>query len=328
MITLYKYLRESVFDDEDVISKSADTDIIDIHLKELDKLFAAKWGSSPLYSRLVNDTLLILDTNYKGIDPKIYDKIKDIKDISGFTTINTKGLVAFDIPVIDSSLGDEIICSRMRFCKNVNLIKDVQLTFDHKMDWYGYILQSEGDVSFQNVEFKYNIRDIDTSESTLGFCGVPTFKNCYNSKGLKRICIYKRDILKYHWIVKKINDFLLDDKHITTYRDDKITDKYHKRKGDLKTLLTTIKMQKKYIFDSSESGKSFKIKPNAKLKDIFDVDGFKDLNQILIEDASVGVKIIFYKEELKPNFTKLPNQPNCVKLPNDDWYMAIEKMIK
>ena len=325
MITLYNYLRESIFDDEEDVLDNSISRAINNELKELDQLFAAKWGSSPLYSRLVNDTLLLLDTNYKGIDPKIYDKIKDIKDISGFTTINTKGLIVFDIPVIDSSLGDEIICSRMRFCKNVNMVKDVQLTFDHKMDWYGYILQSESDISFQNVEFKYNIRDIDTSESTICFCGVPTFKNCYNSNGLNRICIYKRDILKHHWIVKKINDFLLDDKHITTYRDGKIADKYHKRKGDLKTVLTTIKMQKKYIFDSSENGKLFKIKPNAKLKDVFDVDGFKDLNIILIEDVAVGAKILFQRKLTKQDSAELPY---CVKFPNDDWYMAIVKINK
>ena len=323
MITLYNYLRESIFDDEEDVLDNSISRAINDELKELDQLFAAKWGNSPLYSRLVNDTLLILDTNYKGIDPKIYDKIKDIKDISGFTTINTKGLVIFDAPVIDSSLGDEIISSRMQFGKNVKIVKDIQLTFDNRMDYYGYILQSEGDILFQNVEFKYNIRDISTRDSTFEFSGVPTFKNCYNFNGLKQIHIRKRDILKHHWIVKKINDFLLDDKHIATYRDGKIADKYHKRKGDLKTLITTIKMQKKYIFDSSENDKSFKIKPNAKLEDILDVDGFKDLNHIRITDGAVGVRIDFHKGELTPVFTE---QSYCVKLPNDDWYMAIVKI--
>jgi hypothetical protein len=192
------------------------------------------------------------------------------------------------------------------------------------MDYYGYILQSEDDVTFQNVEFKYKIKDTDSCESTFCFRGVPTFKNCTNLKGLEQIYIHKRDILKHHWITKKINDFL-DDKHIATYRDSKIADKYHEHKGDLKTLITTVKMQKKYMFNSSENGKSFKIKPNAKLKDIMDIDGFKELNHIRITDESTGVRIDFYKGELNPNFTKLPN---CVKLPKDDWYMVIEKIIK
>ena len=323
MIDLYKYLRESIFDDDDVISKSADTDIIDMRLKELDELFAAKWGSSPLYSRIVNDTLLLLDTKYKGIDSKIYDKIKDIKDISGFTTISTKGLITFDAPVIDSSLGDEIISSRMQFGRNVNIVKDIQLTFGNQNDYYGYILQSCDDISFQNVEFKYNIRVISNFEYTFCFHGVPTFKNCYNFNGLKQMYIYKRDMFKHHWIAKKINDLLLDDKHVATYRDNRIADKYHKRKGDLKTLATTVKMQNKYIFDSSENGKLFKIKPNAKLKDIFDVDGFKDLNYIRVVDEGAGARIDFRKGEFNPAYTK---QSHCVKLPNDDWYMAIVKI--
>lgn len=325
MIDLYKYLRESIFDNEDVISKSADTDIIDIRLKELDQLFASKWGNSPLYSRLVNDTLLLLDTNYKGINAKIYDKIKDIKDISGFTNISTKGSIIFDVPAIDSSLGDEIICSRMQFSKNVNIVKDIQLTLNDGMDYYGYILQSDDDIAFQNVEFKYNIRDTSRFKSTFCFYGVPTFKNCYNFDGVKQIYIYKRDAFKHHWIAKKINDLLLDDKHVATYRDGRITDKYHKRKGDLKTLSTTVKMQNKYIFDSSENGKLFKLKPNAKLKDILDVDGFKDLNYIRITDEGAGARIDFRRGELNPVFTE---QTCCVKLPNDDWYMAIVKLIK
>lgn len=321
MITLYKYLRESIFDDDDVISKSADTDIIDMRLKELDELFASKWGKSPLYSRIVNDTLLLLDTKYKGIDPKIYDKIKDIKNISEFTTISTKGLMTFDAPAIDSSLGDEIISSRMQFTKNVNIVKDIQLTFGHQNDYYGYILQSYDDIAFQNVEFKYNIRDISNFEYTFCFYGVPTFKNCYNFNGLQQIYIYKRELFKQHWLAKKIND-LLDDKHVATYCDGRNSDKYHKRKGDLKTLLTTVKMKNKYIFDSSENGKLFKIKPNAKLKDIFDVDGFKDLNYIRISDESGGARIDFRRGKFNPAYT---SQPCCVKMPNDDWYMAIVK---
>lgn len=324
MIDLYKYLRESIFDDEDVISKSADTDIIDMRLKELDELFASKWGKSPLYSRLVNDTLLLLDSKYKGIDPKIYDKIKDIREITGFTNIRTKGLMLFDAPVIDSALGDEIISTRMKFNKSVNIVKDIQLTFDNQMDYYGYILQSEDDVTFQNVEFKYNIRDISSFESAFFFYGFPTFKNCYNFKGLKQIYIYKHEAFKDQEIIKKLNNFL-DDKHVATYRDGKIADKYHKRKGDLKTVATVVKMPKKYIFDSSENGKSFKIKPNAKLKDLLDVDGFKDLNCIRIADDSMGVRVDFHKGELTPVFTE---QSYCAKLPNDDWYMAIVKITK
>lgn len=325
MITLYKYLRESIFDDEEEVLDNSISKSIDKELKELDELFAAKWGKSPLYSRLVNDTLLLLDTRYKGINPKIYDKIKDIREFTGFTNIRTKGSIIFDIPVTDSSLGDEIICTRMQFSKNVNIVKDIQLTFDNRMDYYGYILQSDDDISFQNVEFKYNIRDTSSFESTFFFQGVPTFKNCYNFNGLKKIYIYKRDAFKHHWIAKKINDLLLDDKHIATYRDSKIADKYHKRKGDLKTLSMTIKMQNKYIFDSSENGKLFKIKPNAKLKDILDVDGFKDLNHIRITDEGAGVRIDFHRGELTPVFTE---QTYCAKLPNDDWYMAIVKLIK
>lgn len=325
MITLYKYLRESIFDDEDVISKSADTDIIDMRLKEIDELIARNYGNSPLYSRIVNDTLLLLDTKYKGINPKIYDKIKDLRDIAKFTNINTKGMIVFEVPIIDSALGDEIICTRMQFGKNVNVVKDIQLTFDYQhYNSYGYILQTTEDITFQNVEFKYNIRDISTHESTFCFHGVPTFKNCSNLKGLKQIYIYNRDLFKHHWFAKKINDLLLDDKHIATYRDGKIADKYHKRKGDLKTLPTTIKMQNKYIFDSSENGKLFKIKPNAKLKDILDVDGFKDLYLIRITDEGMGVRIDFHRGELTPVFTE---QPFCVKLPNDDWYMAIVKIM-
>jgi hypothetical protein len=84
-------------------------------------------------------------------------------------------------------------------------------------------------------------------------------------------------------------------------------------------------MHKKYIFDSSENGKYFGIKSNAKLKDIFDVDGFKDLNHIRIVDEAAGVKILFYKKLTKPDSAELPY---CVKFPNDDWYMAILKIIK
>ena len=49
MITLYKYLRESIFDDDEEVLDNSISRSIDKELKELDDLFAAKWGKSPLY---------------------------------------------------------------------------------------------------------------------------------------------------------------------------------------------------------------------------------------------------------------------------------------
>ena len=361
MITLYKYLRESIFDDEDTISKEVDGDLLaqninkeilkitqDIHSKKELDMYMRDLGHE-YKSHFKGNKLVIkfpdgwLDFS-KELYPELIDVIKDSMNHMGGDTIEFDNdtsynqSITFDGFDIDDKFAKTLIFNNIspvingnNDIKNTNIIINNPPASNYTM----IINRDFGEVGFSNVNIEVNSNQkqvksfveldrYNTSSIYKANLINPLsiiFKNC-KAEGVEKIVINQTSTtLTQSPAIKEMIDDLLDSKH--TYSCINSSGKVTKRKGNYHNVV----MQSTKPSETIE-GKSFAFKPNASINDIIDTKGFKDLKCITINSSRHKAKIRIIRGDLMKTLDKdnrLDTLPTVEKFPNDDWYLMFTR---
>ena len=337
MITLYKYLKESLLDDEEELFASTVVAVINNSLvKELSsKLFTLTRGTRKIEDgcRLENKTLYI-DTKSSssgmrtfgmavfGLEYGVLSLFKEIKEQT-------------EIECIDSDSGIHIKCYKLDpsvLCKTVKApsiaIYNAVSVRDMDFEAYGSNVFN-GSISFDSGSDTIDLKNIHVNISktkngrrtSINFDCVPSISNCkFDGANIVNI----RDPFMFdHDRTKKLLDKFFDNSHVVYYRDGKKPDVI-KRSGKWIKLKAAVN-NKKLEFVSSDNNKIFDVADGARLSDIIDIKAFPDAEYIIIRDNNVSVD--FNKNGKDYDKVYYRNHPNILQLPNDpEWTVEVYKV--
>ena len=330
MLTLYKYLRESIFDDEDEI---IDNTISTVLLKELTpKLFTPKLFT-PLRGTKVEDACKI-ENKTLYIDAKSthcgcasfnqqssMPKFKKIKKLTEIDCIESN----YNINIsYDKKLDPSVLCKTIK-------ATSITIYYTPSISDMNFELFNDGGFS-STIKF-YGMNSLDLKNATVNihktphkrpaayFEFIPNISNC-KFNGVKILNIESPSLFNDEIIKKKLSDFF-DSNHEAFYVNPKKGNDDIKRSSKWIKLKSTIN-NSKLEFVSSDNNKMFNIVPGAKLSDIIDINAFPDLEYIIIRDNDISVD---FNKNGKESETYHRLSHNILRLPNDpEWTVELYKI--
>lgn len=332
MITLYKYLRESIFDDEDDVSSSSDIEIINnTLLKELSsKLFMHMRGlkkDNVDACKLENKTLYI-DAKSTcsgcalfGQTFGVMSLFKEIKEQTEIELIESNG----SINISEWKLNPSTFCKKIKATSvkifNTSSVQDMDFEISNECRFSDAINFDcgAGELELKNVTV--NIAKGKQRRPIVYFDTIPELSNCKfngaNILNLRDPFIFDRDK------TKKLLDKFFDSKHEVYYKDGRKPDTI-KRSGKWIKLKAAVN-NKKLEFVSSDNDKVFNIAEGARLSDIIDLKMFPDVEYIIIRDNNVSVDFNKNGKDFEKGYYR--NHPNILQLPNDpEWTVEVYKV--
>lgn len=332
MITLYKYLRESIFDDEEVVSGNADIDIInDTLLKELTpKLFTSislKLKGKPTEDicKIENKTLYIdAKSTHSGCANFNQDSLRALKKIKELTEIDCIES-NYNINIcLDKKLDSSILCKTIKATSIIIYYADPISDINFELQNNGVFSSSIKFYGMESLDLKnvtVTMPKVPNRRPTVGFDCLPNISNC-KFNGVNILEISDPDLFNDAPLKKKLEDFF-DSKHEAFYVDPKKGNNNIKRSSKwikLKSAVNNSKLE----FVSSDNNKMFGISPNAKLSDIIDIKAFPDLDYIIMRDNNISVD---FNRNGKESETYHRHSPNILRLPNDpEWSVELYKI--
>ena len=244
MITLYKYLRESLLDDFDDLVDKQHNSMLEQLFFEADRdagiigknstIDAWRNSSYRLYKGLkingedvlersrVEDGVLKLGLTSTYYYSSIVDKtLQDIKSIQPYDTIWCPKSMVMHKPIVDDKIAKVIniyngnleLGYKVERIENitVNISIDSGATFSPAVDVPKY--QVAGPVTFANCTINHRM-DTSYINSRMRFHDIPTFKNC-KINGIGWVSIYGANVLKGKNLA--LFESMLDPKHQAMY---------------------------------------------------------------------------------------------------------------
>lgn len=325
MKSLYKYIHESLLDDEDEIFDRAEEVVVREQLAKINAIICKNqnWRGGE-YVKFIENFLTFIDIYELQVTAELSEALIDLHKVREFDTIN----VPYKISILDDTLMDgklihEIKASSLVLGYRVNKVSNI--IFDLSQDPRGYQTPkfnsqslSRG-ITMTNVEIYMG----DGGDmNRLFFSQIPTLKNV-KIEGAKRVNVYGALLFDNTDCLNKFNGFF-DPKY--KY---KITDSIGKttmRKGDMKTIVATFNNPKKYP-QTNMVEPPYSISPSAKIKDILDPKMFGD-DVNMISFANNNVKFTFYRDDSQRHVAKISRvSSGPIDLPNDKgWHLEICKI--
>ena len=336
MITLYKYLRESLLDDFDDLSDKQHNNLLDQLFFEADRdagILAKNstiddWRNSSyrLYNGLkingekvlersrVEDGILKLgmaSTYYYF--PIVDEKLQDIKSIEPYDTIWCPKSMTMHMPVVDDKIADviNIYNGNLELGYKVERVENITFNisinscsaFSPAVDVPKY--QVAGPVTFKNCTIS-NMMDNSYINSRMRFHDIPTFENC-KINGIGWVSIYSANVLKGKNLA--LFESMLDPKHQALYSSKSVApkrlqpDDWHGatdmvvKKGTFKQVYACLNNSKRYNFVPTEEYGDTMFKINPKFK-LSDIFDVSGFNMLdRITIADNNIGIIFFKAD-------------------------------
>ena len=363
MITLYKYLRESIFDDEaeiignvegQALAQNINKEILkitqnihsnkdlDTYIKDLGHEYKSHFKGKKLVIKFPNYRL---DFS-KKLYPNLIDVVKNSMDLMGSDTIefdNDTGYIQsifFDGFDIDNKFTKTLVFNNLSPTINGNNdIKNINIIINNPTaTGYAMVINSgEGDVEFSNVNIEVNSKqkrlkrfaELDKYNASSIYKAnlfnplTKIFENCKMS-GVEKIVIKQFSALALSPAIQEMIDNALDSKH--TYNCINSSGKVTKRNDNYHNAVILANKSTDTI-----EGKLFAFNSNASINDIIDTKGFKDLKCITINNYRCKAMIRIIRGDLMKSLdkdNKLDTLPTVVKFPNDDWYLMFTENYK
>jgi hypothetical protein len=328
MITLYKYLRESIFDDEEEI---LDNTMATVLLNELiPKLFTSislKLKGKPAEDicKIENKTLYIdAKSTHSGCANFNQDSLRAFKKIKELTEIDCIES-NYNINIcLDKKLDSSILCKTIKATSIIiyyaDPISDINFelynggVFSSSIKFYGM-----NSLDLKNVTV--NMPKLPNKRPTVSFDCMPNISNC-KFNGVNILEISDPDLFNDTDLKKKLDNFF-DSKHEAFYVNPKKGNNNIKRSSKWIKLKATVN-NSGLEFVSSDNNKMFGISPNAKLSDIIDLKAFPDLDYIIMRDNNISVD---FNRNGKESEIYHRHSPNILRLPNDpEWSVELYKL--
>ena len=253
MITLYKYLRESLLDDFDDMVDKQHNSMLEQLFFEADKaagiistnstIDARRNPSYRLYkgltingedvqerSRVEDGVLKLGVTSTYYYFPIVDEKLQDIKSVLPYDTIWCPKSMTMHMPIVDDKIAKviNIYNGNLELGYKVERVENITLNiginsssaFSPAVDVPKY--QVAGPVTFKNCTIS-NITDNSYITSRMRFHDIPTFKNC-KINGICWVSIYGTNVLKGKNLALFEN--MLDPKHQAVYSSKPVVAKY------------------------------------------------------------------------------------------------------
>lgn len=335
MITLYKYLRESLLDDfDDIVDKQHNSMIddalfkADVNARVLsssstpDKYRNPSCGLSKTMmgeeiaqerSRIEDGILKLGVASTYYYFPIVNDQLQEVKSIEPYDTIWCPKSMTMHMPVVDDNIAKviNIYNGNLELGYKVEKVENITLNIGIDSDTIFHPVitvptnQVGGKVTFNNCTINHP-KDRNIIASRMKFNDIPVFKNC-DINGVYIVTIYGANVLKGQNL--SLFESMLDPTHQALYSSKAVApkrlqpDDWHGstdmvvKKGTFKQVYACLNNSKKYNFVPTEEygDTMFKINPKFKLSDIFDISCIKDLEKITIADNNIG--IIFYRKD-------------------------------
>ena len=253
MITLYKYLRESLLDDFDDMVDKQHNSMLEQLFFEADKesgiigrdstIDAWRNSSYRLYkglkingenvlerSRVEDGVLKLGMTSVYYYFPIVDKKLQDIKSILPYDTIWVPKSMTMHMPVVDDKIADviNIYNGNLELGYKVERIENITFNisinscsaFSPAVDVPKH--QVAGPVTFKNCTIS-NMMDSVYINSRMRFHDIPTFENC-KINGIGWVSIYGANVLKGKNLA--LFESMLDPKHQAVYSSKPVVAKY------------------------------------------------------------------------------------------------------
>lgn len=332
MITLYKYLRESIFDDEEEVLNNA---VVNPLIEELSIQLSKKSnrtlrikGGPALPIELKNGELNIDwgDKTWSSPDADLEFMVANntmhlLKTIKKHVEIDTINAPQYYVDIRYGRVDPNNFCKNIHalsvWLYDVSYVNDINFIINHDkgMGTADVIMMSNGNLDIKDVNITATPTQRNNRQPVMITNVIPSISNC-KFNGIVELTM--TDSFIFDWDkTKQILDKFFDDKHVAYYEDIKSRET-KPRSSKFSKLKATIK-NKKLHFKSSDNGKMFNIAKDAKLSDIIDIKAFPDLKRINL--TSNELIISFLKS------TWCDNYWNEMRLPNDSgWKIRIERI--
>lgn len=336
MIGLFKYIKESIFDDEDEQLDRVEGVVMVDQIKKEDSMFRQEYqcydNNQRFKSAYINDVTFehgVLTIPSRNI---CHVPVKGETHPLSFYIPGTKELVCCNYKdetrgkISKKTLCDKVTCASF-YSYITNDVKDIHIVIDpvYVKQTIGILLTNRPDVIFSGfhrlvfdnvtIDFKGAIPGGDIGKH-IGFHNFPTFKN--TKSNVTYISVYdpsafdEDDLDKlfpiFEWPIKAtIRDYkLAEDKEIVI-------------KG-LKKAKAIANNPKRY----HPITPIFKLKKGAKLSDVIDTSGFKDLLRFAYRDNNVN--LIFSKTPMKSMLLCEPEplKVHTHQMTDDGYYVCLE----
>lgn len=324
MKSLYKYIHESLLDDEDEIFDRAEEAVVREQLAKINAIICKNqnWRGGE-HVKFVENFLVFIDIYELQVTAELSEALIDLHKVHEFDTICAPYKISIlDGALMDGKLIQVIKASHLLLGYRVDKVSNI--IFDLSQDPRGYqnprfVAQSlSKGLTMTNVEIYMGGVWIINK---LVFSQIPTLKNV-KIEGAQRVNVYGALLFDNMDCLNKFNGFF-DPKYKYNITDS--TGKTTMRKGDMKTIVATFNNPKKYP-QTNMVEPPYSIQPNAKIKDILDPEMFGD-SVNLISFANNNVAFTFYRDDSQrqtPKISKTSSGP--IDLPNDKrWKLEIAK---
>lgn len=326
MLTLYKYLRESIFDDEEEI---LDNTLATTLLNELTpKLFTSiRISNKEDVCKIENKTLYINAyasragcANFsQDSSLPIFKKIKALTEIDCIESNYNISISSYD-KKLDPSLLCKTIKAAGVFIYYTDSISDINFEL-YNAGGFSSAIKFYGMDSLDLKNVTVNISKMPHKRPSACFDCMPNMSNC-KFNGVHILEISSPSLFKDADLKKKLDNFF-DSKHEAFYVNPK------KGPGNIKRSSKWIKLKATVNdsgleFVSSDNNKMFGISPNAKLSDIIDIKAFPDLEYVVIRDNNISID---FNRNGKESETYHRLSHNILRLPNDpEWTAELYKL--
>lgn len=327
MKNLQEYIRESLLDDFDDLSKSQDAYN---YLHEFDNLTGFKDSKLEGRKLIFGDILKNTRSKSHKITNAAYSQLKLIKNELGIDSINCNGGMELDVINVDNSAFDEINIENgyLSLTANNRSFKDLTVNIHGSqklLKLYAY-----NSIEINNCKINYNV------EGNYGILYINgELPNIKNSKITSVNCIMCYDVFG----VRDRSDSKLTNIFDESYIMPNFINspKPMKKKGSLRNVCAAVNNQKKYPTSNyTKEQPLFKVNKNFKLESVIDIKCFdKKLEHIEIADNGVGILFFKSKDNKHPNpDAAFLNDSrlniydiidgNTQPLPNNkDWYISV-----
>ena len=336
MITLYKYLRESLLNDFDDLDNNQHKSMIDDVLFKADvnagvlsssstpdKYRNPSYGlSKPMMNgevaqerSRVEDGILKLGvaSTYRYTAAKVHDVLKDVKAIESYDTIWCPKSMSILMNTIDDSIAKEINIynGNLELGYIVAKVENITLNIGIDKDTMFHpaitvpMNQVGGKVTFKNCTINHP-KDRSILVSRMKFNDIPTFNNC-DINGIYIVTIYGANILKGQNL--SLFESMLDPTHQALYSSHSVPakrlqpDDWHGasdmvvKKGTFKQVYACLNNSKKYNFISTEEYGDTMFKINPKFK-LSDIFDISCIKDLeKITISDNNIGIVFYKKD-------------------------------
>lgn len=336
MITLYKYLRESLLDDFDDLAEKQHNSMIDDALFKADVNAGVLSSSStpdkyrnPSYglskhmmgeeiaqerSRIEDGILKLgMASTYYYTSAKVHDILQDVKAIEPYDTIWCPKSMSILMNKIDDSIAKEINIynGNLELGYIVSKVENITLNIGINNDTSFHpaitvpMYQAGGKVTFKNCTINHP-KGRDIIASRMRFNDIPVFKNC-DINGIYIVTIYGANVLKGQNL--SLFESMLDPTHQALYSSKAVApkrlqpDDWHGstdmvvKKGTFKQVYACLNNSKKYNFVPTEEYGDTMFKINSKFK-LSDIFDISCIKDLeKITIADNNIGVIFYRKD-------------------------------